>query len=45
MMQELQVSGKSPRAIAGALNADGRTTRRGGEWNQVQVERVLDRVN
>ena len=45
MMQELQASGKSLRAIAEALNADGHTTRRGAEWNQVQVKRVLDRVN
>ena len=44
MMQELQASGKSLRAIADALNADGHTTRRGAEWNQVQVKRVLDRV-
>ena len=45
MMQELQASGKSLRAIAEALNADGHTTRRGAEWNQVQVKRVLDRAN
>ena len=43
MMQELQASGTSLRAIAEALNADGHTTRRGAEWNQVQVKRVLDR--
>ncbi len=45
MTQELQASGKSMRAIAEALNADGHTTRRGAEWNQVQVKRVLDRAN
>ena len=44
MMQELQASGKSLRAIADALNADGHTTRRGAQWNQVQVKRVLDRL-
>ena len=44
MMQELQASGKSLRAIAEALNAGGHTTRCGAEWNQVQVKRVLDRL-
>lgn len=42
-MKQLHESGKSLRAIADALNADGHTTRRGVAWNQVQVKRVLDR--
>ena len=33
--------GLSLRAIAGKLNAEGHTTRRGRKWNQVQVMRVL----
>ena len=44
MMQEPQASGKSLRAFADALNVGAHTTRRGVEWNQVQVNRVLDRV-
>jgi hypothetical protein len=44
MMRQLQASGKSLRAIAEALNADGHITRRGAEWNQVQIKRVLDRM-
>ena len=43
-MKQLQDSGSSLRAIADALNADGHTTRRGAQWNQVQVKRVLDRA-
>jgi DNA invertase Pin-like site-specific DNA recombinase len=42
-MQALRTSGKSLREIAGILNSDGQTTRRGKPWNPVQVKRVLVR--
>jgi DNA invertase Pin-like site-specific DNA recombinase len=42
-MHALRASGKSLREIAGALNADSQTTRRGKPWNPMQVKRILDR--
>ena len=39
-----RAEGRSLRAIADRLNADGHTTRRGAPWNPVQVRRVLNRV-
>jgi DNA invertase Pin-like site-specific DNA recombinase len=43
-MLELRRKGTSLRSIASFLNAAGHTTRRGREWNPVQVARVLNRV-
>jgi DNA invertase Pin-like site-specific DNA recombinase len=43
-MAELRAEGRSLRAIADRLNAEGHATRRGRPWNQVQVKRVLDRA-
>ncbi len=43
LLAELRAGGLSLRAIAGQLNADGHTTRRGKAWNQVQVRRVMGR--
>jgi hypothetical protein len=37
----MRAEGLSLRQIAGRLNAEGHTTRRGKAWNQVQVMRVL----
>ena len=37
----MQGEGLSLRQIAGRLNTDGHTTRRGKPWNQVQVKRVI----
>jgi DNA invertase Pin-like site-specific DNA recombinase len=37
----MRAEGLSLRQIAGRLNAEGHTTRRGKAWNQVQVRRVL----
>jgi DNA invertase Pin-like site-specific DNA recombinase len=37
----MRTEGLSLRAIAGRLNAEGHTTRRGQQWNHVQVGRVL----
>jgi hypothetical protein len=39
---ELRGKGLSLRVIADRFNAEGRTTRRGGAWNSVQVVRVLE---
>ena len=39
----MRAEGLSLRGIAGRLNEDGHTTRRGKAWNQVQVGRVLGR--
>ena len=36
--------GADPEGIAGRLNAEGHTTRRGKPWNPVQVLRVLQRA-
>jgi DNA invertase Pin-like site-specific DNA recombinase len=41
----MRAEGISLRRIAGRLNADGHTTRRGKPWNPVQVQRVLGRVS
>ncbi len=43
-MQELRENGFTLSAIAGKLNQDGHTTRRGKPCNPVQVMRVLDRL-
>jgi DNA invertase Pin-like site-specific DNA recombinase len=40
----LRSKGLSLQAIAGELNAQGHTTRRGKPWNPVQVSRVLERA-
>ena len=40
--RELQKQGLSLRAIAGELDERGITTRNGGLWSHVQVQRVLD---
>lgn len=40
-LAELRAEGLSLRQIAGRLNEEGHTTRRGMKWNQVQVRRVL----
>jgi hypothetical protein len=39
-----KAEGLSLRDIAGRLNAEGHTTRRGRPWNPVQVTRVLERL-
>ena len=44
MMKQWRVEGLTLQAIAGKLNAEGHTTRRGKPWNPVQVSRVLDRA-
>ncbi len=41
---EMKNEGRSLRAMAEQLNAEGHTTRRGRPWNQVQVARVLERA-
>lgn len=43
-MAALKCEGFSLRDIAARLNADGQTTRRGKQWNPVQVARVLGRA-
>jgi ribosome-binding protein aMBF1 (putative translation factor) len=43
-MIEWRQTGMSQQAIADRLNEEGQTTRRGKPWNQVQVMRVLERV-
>ncbi len=43
MMRQMRASGLTQQAIADELNQEGHTTRRGKQWNQVQVKRVLDR--
>ncbi len=42
-MLEWRQAGLSQQAIADRLNEQQQTTRRGCEWSQVQVKRVLDR--
>jgi DNA invertase Pin-like site-specific DNA recombinase len=42
-MARMKGEGLSLREIAGKLNGDGHTTRRGRAWNPVQVARVLER--
>jgi DNA invertase Pin-like site-specific DNA recombinase len=44
MMKEWRTEGITLEAIAGRLNSDGHTTRRGKPWNPVQVARVLERA-
>jgi DNA invertase Pin-like site-specific DNA recombinase len=44
MMMELREKGRTLQAIAGELNRQGHTTRRGKPWNAVQVARVLERA-
>lgn len=44
-MQALKTDGLSLQAIAGKLNEEGYTTRRGRPWNPVQVGRVLERAS
>ncbi len=44
LMLEWRETGWSQQAIADELNEQGHTTRRGCEWSQVQVGRVLQRV-
>ena len=43
MMGEMRGRGMTLYGIAGELNAQGHTTRRGRPWNPVQVARVLER--
>jgi DNA invertase Pin-like site-specific DNA recombinase len=42
-MLEWRAAGMTLAGIAGRLNAEGHTTRRGKAWNAVQVARVLER--
>ena len=42
-LAELRAEGLSLRQIAGRLNAEGHTTRRGCAWNGVQVRRVINK--
>jgi DNA invertase Pin-like site-specific DNA recombinase len=42
-LQELRRAGLSLQAIAKALNDDGQSTRRGKDWNPMQVSRILGR--
>jgi DNA invertase Pin-like site-specific DNA recombinase len=43
MMTEWRANGMTLATIAEKLNAEGHTTRRGKQWNPVQVARVLER--
>jgi DNA invertase Pin-like site-specific DNA recombinase len=43
-MRQWRAEGLTLDAIAGKLNAEGHTTRRGKPWNPVQVARVLQRA-
>ncbi len=43
-MLEWRAAGMSQPAIADRLNDEGQTMRRGKPWPQVQVMRVLDRI-
>lgn len=43
-MIELRKGGATLQGIAEELNKEGHTTRRGKPWNQMQVSRVLERV-
>jgi DNA invertase Pin-like site-specific DNA recombinase len=42
-MKQWRTEGMTLEGIAGKLNAEGHTTRRGRPWNPVQVARVLER--
>jgi DNA invertase Pin-like site-specific DNA recombinase len=44
IIQPMKAQGASLRTIAGALNASGVPTARGGVWTAAQVQRVLDRL-
>jgi DNA invertase Pin-like site-specific DNA recombinase len=44
-MAKMKAEGLSLREIAGRLNDEGHTTRKGKPWNPVQVARVLERTN
>lgn len=44
VVHELRTKGSSLQAIADELNRMGHTTRRGKEWNRMQVSRVLQRA-
>jgi DNA invertase Pin-like site-specific DNA recombinase len=44
LVGDLKAQGRSLRQIAYRLNVEGHTTRRGRPWNQVQVARVLRRI-
>lgn len=44
LLLPLKAAGKSLREIAGALNASGVTTPRGGQWSASQVMRTLERL-
>jgi DNA invertase Pin-like site-specific DNA recombinase len=43
-MKQWRTEGMTLEGIAGKLNAEGHTTRRGRPWNPVQVARVLERA-
>jgi DNA invertase Pin-like site-specific DNA recombinase len=45
MLRELRAEGLTLQAISDRLNSEGHTTRRGRDWNRVQVKRVLDRFS
>ena len=42
VVADMRAEGLSLRRIAGRLNADGHTTRRGKTWNAMQVARVME---
>jgi DNA invertase Pin-like site-specific DNA recombinase len=44
LMKQWRTEGLSLHGIAGRLNTEGHTTRRGRPWNAVQVARVLERT-
>ena len=44
IIKELHCNGESLQAIAAKLNEQGHTTRRGKQWNKMQVSRVLHRA-
>jgi DNA invertase Pin-like site-specific DNA recombinase len=44
LVSEMKEQGLSLRDMAGRLNAEGHSTRRGKPWNPVQVARVLERA-
>jgi DNA invertase Pin-like site-specific DNA recombinase len=44
LMRQWRAEGLTLKSIAGKLNADGHTTRRGRPWNPFQVARVLKRA-
>ena len=44
LLLPLKAAGKSLREIAGALNASGVNTPRGGQWSASQVMRTLERL-